>query len=57
MKWIITQLFVIGGLSHDEIAGKLDISSRTSKSNLSKGRKQLQKILFNRNNISIEFTT
>jgi DNA-directed RNA polymerase specialized sigma24 family protein len=52
MKWIITQLFVIGGLSHDEIAGKLDISSRTSK-----GRRQLQKILFNRNNISIEFTT
>ena len=50
----VLNLFVICGLSHDEIAEKLDISVGTSKSNLSKARKQLQKILFNQNNISTE---
>ncbi len=53
----VFNLFVIGGLSHDEIAGKLDISVGTSKSNLSKARKQLQKILFKQNNFSIEAAT
>ena len=49
----VFNLFVIGGLSHDEIAEKLDISVGTSKSNLSKARKQLQKILFKQNDFSI----
>jgi RNA polymerase sigma-70 factor (ECF subfamily) len=53
----VFNLFVIGGLSHDEIAEKLDISVGTSKSNLSKARKQLQKILFNQNNFSIGIAT
>jgi RNA polymerase sigma factor (sigma-70 family) len=43
----ILNMFIIEGFSHDEIAQKLGISSGTSKSNLSKARKQLQKILFN----------
>lgn len=42
----VFNLFVIEGLSHEEIAKHLDISTGTSKSNLSKARKQLQKILF-----------
>ncbi len=42
----ILNLFILDGFSHDEIAKKLGISSGTSKSNLSKARKHLQKILF-----------
>ncbi|MFI5133339.1 MAG: RNA polymerase sigma factor [Chitinophagales bacterium] len=49
----VFNLFVIEGLSHDEIADKLDISTGTSKSNLSKARKQLQKILFKQNHYEI----
>lgn len=49
----IFNLFVIEGLSHDEIAQKLEISTGTSKSNLSKARKQLQKILFKKNQIEL----
>jgi len=41
----VFNLFVIEGFSHEEIAEKLGISVGTSKSNLSKARKQLQKIL------------
>lgn len=47
----VFNLFVIDGLSHEEIAEKLDISTGTSKSNLSKARKQLQKILFKLNQV------
>ena len=47
----VFNLFIIDGLSHEEIAEKLDISTGTSKSNLSKARKQLQKILFKQNEI------
>ena len=47
----VFNLFVIEGLSHDEIANHLGISTGTSKSNLSKARKQLQKILFKQNQI------
>jgi RNA polymerase sigma-70 factor (ECF subfamily) len=47
----VFNLFVIEGLSHDEIANHLGISAGTSKSNLSKARKQLQKILFKQNQI------
>ncbi len=42
----VLNLFIIEGLSHDEIAAQLGISTGTSKSNLSKARRQLQKILF-----------
>jgi RNA polymerase sigma-70 factor (ECF subfamily) len=42
----VFNLFVIDGLSHEEIAKQLGISIGTSKSNLSKARKQLQNILF-----------
>ena len=45
----VLNLFIIEGLSHDEIADKLGISTGTSKSNLSKARRQLQKILFKQN--------
>ncbi|MEO6612917.1 MAG: sigma-70 family RNA polymerase sigma factor [Chitinophagaceae bacterium] len=47
----VFNLFIIEGLSHDEIAGQLGITAGTSKSNLSKARKQLQKILFKQNQI------
>jgi RNA polymerase sigma factor (sigma-70 family) len=49
----VLNLFIIEGLSHDEIAGRLGISEGTSKSNLSKARRQLQKILFKQNEIKI----
>ncbi len=49
----VFNLFIIEGLSHDEIARHLGISTGTSKSNLSKARRQLQKILFKLNNIKI----
>lgn len=49
----VFNLFVIEGLSHEEIAEQLDISSGTSKSNLFKARMQLQKILFKQYNIQI----
>jgi RNA polymerase sigma factor (sigma-70 family) len=42
----VLNLFIIDGLSHEEISNKLGISTGTSKSNLSKARRQLQKILF-----------
>jgi len=48
----VFNLFVMGGLSHEEVAEQLYISVGTSKSDLSKARKQLQKILFKQNNIS-----
>lgn len=43
----VLNLFIIEGFSHEEIASRLDISVGTSKSNLAKARKQLQKILYN----------
>lgn len=45
----VLNLFIIEGFSHEEIARQLDISVGTSKSNLAKARKQLQKILYNQN--------
>ncbi|QEC70001.1 RNA polymerase sigma factor [Panacibacter ginsenosidivorans] len=41
----VFNMFVIDGLSHQEIAAVLGISTGTSKSSLSKARAQLQKIL------------
>ena len=49
----VLNLFIIEGLSHDEIARHLGISTGTSKSNLSKARRQLQKILFKHNDIKL----
>ena len=48
-KETVFNLFVIEGLSHEEIANHLGVSIGTSKSNLSKARKHLQKILFKQN--------
>ena len=48
---IVLNLFIIEGYSHDEIAREIGISVGTSKSNLAKARKQLQKILFKQNEI------
>lgn len=47
----VLNLFIIEGFSHEEIANQLEISVGTSKSNLAKARKQLQKILFQQNQI------
>jgi RNA polymerase sigma factor (sigma-70 family) len=49
----VLNLFIIDGFSHEEIANQLGISVGTSKSNLSKARQQLQKILKNDNKILI----
>ena len=48
----VLNLFIIDGFSHEEIADQLGIAIGTSKSNLSKARQQLQKILKNDNKIS-----
>jgi len=45
----VLNLFIIEGFSHEEIAKELGISVGTSKSNLAKARKQLQKLLFQQN--------
>jgi RNA polymerase sigma-70 factor (ECF subfamily) len=45
----VFNLFVIEGLTHEEISRRLGISVGTSKSNLAKGRKQLQEILLREN--------
>ena len=47
----VFNLFIIDGLSHDEIAVQLGISTGTSKSNLFKARIKLQKILLKQNQI------
>jgi len=49
----VFNLFIIEGLSHEEISNHLGISTGTSKSNLSKARRQLQQILYKKNEISI----
>ena len=48
----VLNLFIIEGFSHEEISNQLGISVGTSKSNLAKARKQLQKILFKENKIA-----
>jgi RNA polymerase sigma factor (sigma-70 family) len=49
----VFNLFIIEGFTHDEIAEQLGISTGTSKSNLAKARRQLQKILFHQNEIQV----
>ena len=46
----VFNLYVIDGFTHEEIAGQLDISVGTSKSNLFKAREHL-KAVFKKNNI------
>ena len=48
----VLNLFIIEGFSHEEIAEQLGIAVGTSKSNLAKARKQLQKLLFTQNQIA-----
>ncbi len=50
----IFNLFIIEGFTHEEIANKLGISSGTSKSNLFKAKKQLQKILIKDNQMFLK---
>ena len=45
----VLNLFIIEGFSHEEIADQLGIAVGTSKSNLAKARKQLQKKIFTQN--------
>ncbi|MEO6732412.1 MAG: sigma-70 family RNA polymerase sigma factor [Ferruginibacter sp.] len=47
----VLNLFIVEGFSHEDIAAQLGISIGTSKSNLAKARKQLQKILYQQNRI------
>lgn len=54
---IVFNLFVMEELSHEEIAARLGISIGASKSSLARGRRQLQKILFKENQISISLKT
>jgi RNA polymerase sigma-70 factor (ECF subfamily) len=49
----VLNLFIIEGFTHEEIAEQLGISIGTSKSNLAKARRQLQKILFKQNEIQV----
>jgi len=49
----VFNLFVIEGLSHEEVASQLGVSVGNSKSNLSKARKQLQKILYKHGEIHL----
>ena len=50
---IIFNLFIIENFSHEEISKRLGISIGTSKSNLARGRKQLQKILLKQNQLTL----
>lgn len=50
---VIFNLFVIENFSHEEISKRLGISIGTSKSNLARGRKQLQKILLKQNELTL----
>ncbi|MGH2563308.1 MAG: RNA polymerase sigma factor [Ginsengibacter sp.] len=47
----VFNLFIIEGFRHEEISEQLGISIGASKSNLSKARRQLQKILLDQNKI------
>jgi RNA polymerase sigma-70 factor (ECF subfamily) len=49
----VFNLFIIEGFTHEEISQQLGISIGTSKSNLAKARRQLQKILFQQNQIQV----
>lgn len=48
----VFNLFVVEGLSHEEISRQLGISVGASKSNLSKARENLRKLLFNKSHFN-----
>ncbi len=50
----VLNLFIVEGFTHEEISDQIGISVGTSKSNLAKARRQLQKILKQQNNSIIE---
>lgn len=50
---MVFNLFVIEGYSHEEIAHQVGISVGTSKSNLNKARRNLQKLLFKQSQITL----
>lgn len=50
---VIFNLFVLEGFTHEEIAEHLGISIGASKSNLARGRRQLQKLLFQKNQVQV----
>ena len=52
----VFNLFVIEGLSHEEISQKLGISVGASKSNLSKARDNLRKLLSNKSHFNVYVT-
>lgn len=49
----VFNLFVIEGFSHEEIATSLGISIGASKSNLSKARDNLRKLLLNKSHLPV----
>lgn len=49
----VFSLFVLDGFSHEDIGEKLGIAIGTSKSNLSKARQHLQKMLLAKNNFTM----
>ena len=49
----VFNLFVIEGLSHEEISKKLGISVGASKSNLSKARDNLRKLLLSKSHFNL----
>jgi RNA polymerase sigma factor (sigma-70 family) len=53
----VFNMFVIDGFSHNEIAGHLDISVGTSKSNLSKAKEYLRKAIYKDNPINPQYAT
>lgn len=54
---MVFSLFAIEGWNHKQIAEQLNISEGTSKSNLSKARKKLQKMLFKLNGENGKFAS
>lgn len=53
----VFNLFIIDGLSHEEISQKLGISVGASKSNLSKARDNLRKLLVSKSNFNTYVST
>jgi RNA polymerase sigma factor (sigma-70 family) len=54
---LVFNLYVIDGFTHEEIAGQLQISVGTSKSNLARAREQLRILLTRRNHVECGRTT
>jgi RNA polymerase sigma-70 factor (ECF subfamily) len=50
---MVFNLYVIDGYSHEEIASMLGIQEGTSRSQLAKARRLLQKLIFERNKVMV----